>query len=97
YEPSLAFAAYLASLGLDWKSDIAFPNGWIAEWQEISPTDFTKMVSRSAPVGPVLLNLRCPWSIESGSAAFDYMSLRQLDGLFTASGAGTTAKPLTNK
>jgi len=97
YELSLAFAAYLASLGLDWKSDVSFPNSRTAKWHEISPTDFTTMVPRRLPVGPVLLNLRCPWSVESGTAAFDYMNLRQLDEIFKNASTGTSTRPLANK
>jgi adenylate cyclase len=97
YEPSLAFAAYLACLGLDWKKDVSFPNAHTAEWHEISPADFVTMIPRRMPVGPVLLNIRCPWAVESGPAAFDYMNLRQLDELFEKASAETSMKPLANK
>lgn len=96
YEPSLAFATYLLSLGLDWTRDISFPAARTAQWKEISPTDFVTMVSRRVPVGPVLLNIRCPWSVESGPAAFDYMNLRQLDELYKKS-SGNSTRPLANK
>ena len=97
HEPSLALAVYLVSRVLDWNRDVSFPNPHTAEWQEISPTDFVTMVPRRVPIGPVLLNIRCPWSVESGPAAFDYMNLRQLDQLFASAGNGASAKPLTNK
>jgi adenylate cyclase len=97
YEPSLALAAYLVSLGLDWRKDVSFPNAHTAEWQEISPTDFVTMIPRRIPANPVLLNIRCPWSVESGPAAFDYMNLRQLDALFEKASNGASAKPLANK
>lgn len=96
YEPSLAFAAYLVSLGLDWRRDVSFPNLRQAEWQEISPTDFVTMIPRRVPIGPILLNIRCPWAVESGPTAFDYMDLRQLDILFENAKAATM-KPLSNK
>jgi adenylate cyclase len=96
YEPSLAFAAYLVSLGLNWRRDVSFLNLRQAEWQEISPTDFVTMIPRRVPIGPVLLNIRCPWAVESGPTAFDYMDLRQLDILFEKANAGTM-KPLSNK
>src|SRR6267143_395460 len=97
YEPSLALAAHLASLGLDWKRDVSFPNAHTVEWQELSSADFVTMIPRRVPVGPVLLNIRCPWAVESGPAAFDYMNLRQLDALFEKASAGTSMKPLANK
>ena len=97
YEPSLAFASYLASLGLDWKKDVSFPNAHTAEWQEISPADFVTMIPRHVPIGPVLLNIRCPWAEESGPAAFDYMNLRQLNALFEKAKTRTITKPLANK
>ena len=49
YQPSLALAAYLASLGLDWKKDVSFPEGDHIEWKELSPVDFTTMIPRRAP------------------------------------------------
>lgn len=95
--PSLALAVYLARLGLDWKKDISFPTGATIQWQELSPEDFVTMVPHRAPRGPVLLNVRCPWAVESGPAAFDYMNLRQLDALFQVHAADPGAKPLANK
>src|SRR4029077_3642073 len=86
YEPSLALAAYLMSLGLDWKKDVSFPDAHEAQWQEISSADFVTMIPRRVPVGSVLLNIRCPWAVESGPAAFEYMNLRQLDALFEEAG-----------
>lgn len=97
YQPSLALAAYLVSLGLDWKNDVSFPGGKTAQWNELSSTDFTTMIPRRVPFGPVLLNLRCPWAVESGPAAFDYMNLRQLDALFEKTGTVASMKPLNNK
>jgi CHASE2 domain-containing sensor protein len=97
YQPSLALAAYLALLGLDWKKDVSFPSPDRVEWPELSSKDLVTMVPRSAPVGPVLLNIRCPWVIESGPAAFDYKNLRQLDAAFEQSGASPTTRPLNNK
>src|SRR5262249_54061229 len=47
--------------------------------------------------GPVLLNIRCPWAVESGPTAFDYMNLRQLDALFEKTGSAASMKPLNNK
>jgi class 3 adenylate cyclase/CHASE2 domain-containing sensor protein len=96
-EPSLALAAYLVSRALDWNRDVSFPDSYTAEWQEISPTDFVTMIPRRMPIGPVLLNIRCPWSIESGPAAFEYMNLRQLDDLFAKANDRGSAKPLMNK
>jgi class 3 adenylate cyclase/CHASE2 domain-containing sensor protein len=96
YEPSLGLAAYLMSLGLDWK-DVSFPDAHEAQWQEISSADFVTMISRRVPVGPVLLNIRCPWAVESGPAAFEYMSLRQLDALFEKTGTAASMRPLNNK
>src|SRR5437773_2004755 len=55
------------------------------------------MIPRRAPVHPLLLNLRCPWAVESGPAAFEYLNVRQLDALFTKTGADGSAKPLSNK
>ena len=97
YEPSLAFATYLASHGLDWKRDVSFPNDHTAEWQELSPIDFVTMVPHRVPVGPVLLNIRCPWAVESGPATFDYTNVRHLDELFRQASTRTNAKPLSNK
>jgi len=97
YEPSLALAAYLLSLGLDWKKDVSFSNEHLAQWNELSSADFVTMVPRRVPVGPVLLNIRCPWSIESGPAAFDYMNLRQLDDLFQKTATKAGVKPLNSK
>jgi adenylate cyclase len=97
YEPSLGLAAYLMSLGLDWKRDVSFPNARTAEWQELSARDFVTMVPRRVPIGPVLLNIRCAWAAESEPSAFEYMNLRELDELFARAGTGTNAKPLTNK
>ena len=97
YQPSLALAAYLASLGLDWKKDVSFPAADRVEWKELSSADYATMIPRRAPIDPVLLNLRCPWAVESGPAAFEYLNLRQLDALFTKTGADGNAKPLRNK
>ena len=97
YEPSLALAAYLMSLGLDWKKDVSFPSAHEAQWHELSSADFVTMTPRVVPVGPVLLNIRCPWAVESGPAAFDYMNLRQLDGLFEKIANAGSVKPLNNK
>ena len=97
YLPSLALAAYFASLGLDWRKDTSFPSQSTIQWQELSSKDFVTMVPRRAPTGPVLLNIRCPWAVESGPAAFNYMNLRQLDALFQKDGASSTTKPLSNK
>ena len=97
YEPSLAFATYLLALGLDWTRDISFPEARTAQWNEISPTDFVTMIPRRVPVSPALLNIRCPWSVESGPAAFDYMNLRQLDKLSEKAGSGNSTRPLANK
>jgi len=96
YRPSLALAAYLAHLGLDWKNDVSFPNPATLQWQELSPKDFVTMVPRRAPAEPVLLNIRCPWAIRSAPAAFDDMSLSYLDALFEQSRASST-RPLNNK
>lgn len=93
--PSLALAAYFARLGLDWKKDVSF-SGDTLEWREISSTDFVTMIPRRVPAGPVLVNLRCPWAVESGPAAFDYLNLRRLDELFQQS-QGATTKPLNSK
>ena len=97
YQPSLALAAYLVSLGLDWKKDVSFPGAHVAQWHELSSADFVTMIPRRVPFGPVLLNIRCPWAVESGPAAFDYMNLRQLDALFEKTGPGASMKPLNNK
>jgi len=97
YQPSLALAAYLVSLGLDWKKDVSFPGAHLAQWHELSSADFMTMIPRRVPFGPVLLNIRCPWAVESGPAAFDYMNLRQLDALFEKMGAVASMKPLNNK
>jgi class 3 adenylate cyclase/CHASE2 domain-containing sensor protein len=97
YEPSLALAVYFAVLGLDWKRDVSFPNVHSAEWHELSTADFITMIPRRVPTGPVLLNIRCPWAVESGPAAFDYMNLRQLDALFEKIGSAGGMKPLNNK
>jgi class 3 adenylate cyclase/CHASE2 domain-containing sensor protein len=97
YEPSLALAAYLVSLGLDWKSDVSFPRAGIAQWNELSRTDFVTMIPRQVPIAPILLNIRCPWAVESGPAAFDYMSLRQLDSLFATTSGNANTRPLNNK
>ncbi len=97
YEPSLALAAYLMSLGLDWKKDVSFPSAHEAQWHELSSADFVTMTPRRVPIGPVLLNIRCPWAVESGPAAFEYMNLRQLDGLFEKIANTGSVKPLNNK
>src|SRR5206468_965913 len=97
YQPSLALAAYLVSLGLVWEKDVSFPGAYVAQWNELSSVDFVTMIPRRVPVGPVLLNIRCPWAVESGPAAFDYMSLRQLDALFDKTGPAPSMKPLNNK
>lgn len=97
YEPSLALAVYFAALGLDWKRDVSFPDAYSAEWHELSMADFITMIPRRVPTGPVLLNIRCPWAMESGPAAFDYMNLRQLDALSEKIGSTWGMKPLNNK
>ena len=97
YQPSLALAAYLVSLGLDWRKDVSFPNASVAQWHELSSADYVAMIPRRVPVGPVLLNIRCPWAVESSPAAFEYMSLRQLDALFEKTGPAPSMKPLNNK
>jgi adenylate cyclase len=97
YQPSLALTAYLVSLGLDWKKDVSFLGGHVAQWNELSSADFVTMIPRRVPFGPVLLNIRCPWAVESGPAAFDYMNLRQLDALFEKAGTAPSMKPLNNK
>ena len=97
YQPSLALAAYLASLGLDWKKDVSFPAADRVEWKELSSADYATMIPRRAPIDPVLLNLRCPWAVESGPAAFEYLNLQQLDALFAKTSADANVKPLTNK
>src|SRR2546430_9000099 len=97
YQPSLALAAYLVSLGLVWEKDVSFPGADVAQWHELSSVDFVTMISRRVPIGPVLLNIRCPWAVESGPAAFDYMNLRQLDALFEKTGPAPSMKPLNNK
>jgi adenylate cyclase len=96
YEPSLALAAYMMWLGLDWKRDVSFSRSDM-RWSELSSTDFATMVPRRVPATPVLLNLRCPWSVESGPAAFDYINLGQLDNLFQRNASRLTSKPLNNK
>lgn len=96
-QPSLALAAYLASLGLDWTKDVSFPAADRVEWKELSSADYATMIPRRAPIDPILLNLRCPWAVESGPAAFDYLNLQQLDALFAKTRADPKIKPLTNK
>jgi len=85
------------SLGLDWEKDVSFPGAYVAQWSELSSVVFVAMIPRRVPLGPVLLNIRCPWAVESGPAAFDYMSLRQLDALFEKTGPAPSMKPLNNK
>ena len=97
YKPSLALAACLMALGLDWKNDVSFPNADQAQWHELSSSDFLTMIPRRVPIGPVLLNIRCPWAVESGPAAFGYMNLRQLDALFEKMRSAGGMKPLSNK
>jgi adenylate cyclase len=97
YQPSLALEAYLVSLSLDWEKDVSFPGARVAQWTELSSADFVTMIPHRVPVGPVLLNIRCPWAVESGPAAFDYMNLRQLDALFEKTGPAPSMKPLNNK
>ena len=87
----------MVSLGLDWGKDVSFHGAHVAQWNELSSADFVTMIPRRVPVGPVLLNIRCPWAIESGPAAFDYMNLRQLDALFEKTGPAPSMKPLNNK
>jgi class 3 adenylate cyclase/CHASE2 domain-containing sensor protein len=95
--PSLALAAYLASLGLDKKNDITFPSSRSVEWRELSRADFVTMIPRRAPAGPVLLNFRCPWSVESAPQAFKFMNLRELDALYLSRRENLDTKPLDNK
>jgi adenylate cyclase len=97
YQPSLALAAYLASLGLDWKKDVSFPAADRVEWKELSSADYATMIPCRTPIRPILLNFRCPWAIESGPAAFEYLNLRQLDALFAKTPADAPLKPLKNK
>src|SRR5207237_3263734 len=92
YQPSLVLPTYLVSLGLDWKKDVSFPGAHVTQWNEHSSADFTTMIPRRVPFGPVLLNVRCPWAVESGPAAFDYMNLRQLDALFENTGTVASMK-----
>jgi class 3 adenylate cyclase/CHASE2 domain-containing sensor protein len=96
-QPSFALAAYLASLGLDWKKDVSFPAADRVEWKELSSADYATMVPRRSPLGPVLLNLRCPWAVETGPAAFEYLNLRQLDAMFAKTPADAHFQPLKNK
>lgn len=98
YQPSLALVVYLASLGWDWKKDVSVrPEAGHVEWKELSSSDNTSLIPRRAPLRPVLLNLRCPWSVETGPAAFDYLNLRQLDALFAKTPTDEPQKPLRNK
>jgi adenylate cyclase len=98
YQPSLAFAAYLASLGLDWKKDASLrPTAGYVEWNELSSSDYASLIGRRAPLRSVLLNFRCPWAIETGPAAFDYLNLRQLDALFGKTPKDAPLKPLRNR
>ena len=46
YEPSLALAAHLASLGLDWKRDVSFPNA-----HTFNPTGLQAGTWRSLTLG----------------------------------------------
>jgi adenylate cyclase len=98
YQPSLALAAYLASLGLDWGKDVSVrPAADYVEWNELSSRDYSSLIPRRAPLHPVLINLRCPWTIETGPAAFDYLNLRQLDALFAKTPPDAPQKPLRNR
>jgi class 3 adenylate cyclase/CHASE2 domain-containing sensor protein len=98
YEPSLAFVVYLAALGLDWKTNVTVrPTEGYLEWKELSSSDYTSLIPRHAPLHPVLINFRCPWAMESGPAAFDYLNLRQLDALFDQTPKDAALKPLRNR
>jgi class 3 adenylate cyclase/CHASE2 domain-containing sensor protein len=98
YQPSLALAVYLTSLGLDWKRDVSLRLGADhVEWKELSSSDYASLIRRRVPLRPVLLNLRCPWSVETGSAAFDYLNVRQLDALFAKTPTDAPLQPLRNR
>jgi adenylate cyclase len=98
YQPSLALAVYLASLGLDWGKDVSVrPAADYVEWNELSSRDYSSLIPRRAPLHPVLINLRCPWTIETGPTAFDYLNLRQLDTLFDKTPPDAPQKPLRNR
>lgn len=97
YQPSLALAVYLASLGLEWKKHVLpRPEAGDVEWQGLS-SDYASLVPHRAPLHPVLLNFRCPWVVAAGPSAFEYLSLRRLDGLFADTPRDTPLKPLRNK
>jgi class 3 adenylate cyclase/CHASE2 domain-containing sensor protein len=98
YQPSLALAVYLASLSLDWTKDVSLrPGGGYVEWKELSSNDYGSLIPRRVPLRPILLNLRCSWSVETGPAAFDYLNLRQLDAMFAKTPADAALKPLRNR
>jgi adenylate cyclase len=98
YQPSLAFAVYLASLRWDWKNDVSLrPEAGYVEWKELSLSDHASLVPRRATLRPVLLNLRCPWVVKGSPAAFDSFRLRDLDALFAETPADAPKKPLRNK
>src|SRR5207245_11342516 len=61
------------------------------------PPFFPAFPTRRSSDLPVLLNLRCPWVVETGPAAFDYLNLRQLDALFAKTPTDAPLKPLRNR
>ena len=62
-DPSLALAAYLAWLRVEWPGDVLFDKEGEARWTE------SEGGALSASESPVLLNFRAPWRY-SGSTAF---------------------------
>lgn len=80
-EPSLALAAYLASLDLNW-TDVSFPNRTTVSWPELGRDNVSTIV-RKAAVEPVLLNFRTNWDfqtddVNAAKSAFIHYNLEQL-------------------
>lgn len=93
-EPSLAFATYLRYLPLIWERDVTSTTRDTVQWHELSGSD--TMLRREMPVGPVLLNLRCPWTVGHDKSAFAFLNLRELDALFQQNSGNRSTKALAN-
>jgi adenylate cyclase len=93
YEPSLAFASYLAWREMAWDRDVTFPRAGVLRWEEIS-RDFTSTVPRELKLEPVLLNFRSPWA-KFGPGSFKHYNSAELGALYDKSRA-SNEQPLTN-
>jgi adenylate cyclase len=101
-EPSLALAAYLSWLGLDWKNDVSMASPTSVRWTELSQQDYKTPVPRDAGVEPVLLNFRTSWNFRTNDAnaakaVFIHYRLEQLNREYADAQRARSASRPANK